>query len=256
MISRIGADPHGHHVISAMQKHGMVTTGIQKNSKYPTGRVHVALEDGQPRFDIEHPSAYDHITYSDLPVTAKTDILLYHGTLALRENESYQTWQTLSRRYPHSIFFDVNLRSPWWSADQLRGELAATHWLKLNDTEWEILFSDVLKTVATEPDAKILFGTYPELEGIFLTHGADGATLILRSGDTLCACPEPVDAIVDTVGAGDAFTAVCLYGLLNDWAPKTYLERAVHFAADICRQQGAIAENPSLYKKHIANWEV
>ncbi|WP_352244370.1 PfkB family carbohydrate kinase [Microtetraspora sp. NBRC 13810] len=41
-----------------------------------------------------------------------------------------------------------------------------------------------------------------------VTRGGDGAVAVL--GEDVIACPAPAVRVVDTVGAGDAFTAACL----------------------------------------------
>jgi fructokinase len=50
------------------------------------------------------------------------------------------------------------------------------------------------------------------------------------------ALAEPV---VDTVGAGDAFAAVFMLGLLQRWDAPTTLRRASEYAAAMCRVRGA-----------------
>lgn len=70
---------------------------------------------------------------------------------------------------------------------------------------------------------------------VVLTDGAGGA-LALGSGQVLRVAPEPVD-VVDTVGAGDAFTA----GLLAGLDDAGLLDRAALEAADDDALRGALA---------------
>ena len=60
--------------------------------------------------------------------------------------------------------------------------------------------------------------------------------------------PESFGKVADTVGAGDAFSAVCLYGLLNGWDIPVILQRAVGFAARICTIDGATTFDRQLYR--------
>jgi fructokinase len=62
--------------------------------------------------------------------------------------------------------------------------------------------------------------------------------------------------ILDTVGAGDAFSAVFMLGLLNGWAMPVTLQRAHHFAGAICGIRGAIPEHNDFYKPFIDEWFV
>ncbi len=79
---------------------------------------------------------------------------------------------------------------------------------------------------------------------ITITLGSRGSVTFER--DRVIPCPAfPVD-VVDTTGAGDAFHAGYLYGLLQKWP----LEEAVRFAsaaaALTCRKVGARAGLPTL----------
>ncbi len=64
----------------------------------------------------------------------------------------------------------------------------------------------------------------------------------------------PVPKIIDTVGAGDAFAAIALIGLMRDWPLAIILERTQAFAARIIAQRGAISRDAGLYLDFIARW--
>ena len=56
-----------------------------------------------------------------------------------------------------------------------------------------------------------------ELDYIAFTRGAEGA--LLKNDHVCCDCPGIKTKIVDTVGAGDSYTAVLAFGILHklDW---------------------------------------
>jgi sucrose-phosphate synthase len=60
--------------------------------------------------------------------------------------------------------------------------------------------------------------------------------------------------LVDTVGAGDAFSAVVCLGLLHEWDHQTTLDRAAAFAADLCGIRGATTTDFGLYERHLGEW--
>ena len=67
----------------------------------------------------------------------------------------------------------------------------------------------------------------------------------------------PVKArVIDTVGAGDSFTAVFILGLTYGWPIALILERALEFAAKICEQRGATSSDRALYDKYLQHWEI
>ena len=110
-ISRVGNDPLGHKIRTAMEKWGMTTVGLQVDSNHPTGTANVHLRNNEPTFEIVEDRAYDYINADALPsVTACS--LLYHGSLVLRNTESRTTLNRLKQTLNSGIFVDVNLRPP------------------------------------------------------------------------------------------------------------------------------------------------
>ena len=60
--------------------------------------------------------------------------------------------------------------------------------------------------------------------------------------------------LVDTVGAGDAFAAICILGLLNHWSMEEMLTRAGIFASAACTIRGAAPETSDFYLPYIESW--
>ena len=73
-------------------------------------------------------------------------------------------------------------------------------------------------------------------------------------GDVIGVTPESSGEVVDTVGAGDAFTAVVLQGLLRRWPRRLTMERAQAFAGRICGQRGATRVDRELYTEILEEW--
>ena len=64
----------------------------------------------------------------------------------------------------------------------------------------------------------------------------------------------PVSRLMDTVGAGDGFSAVLALGIVQGWGLEDMLERAVEFAADLCGIRGATSQDHGLYEEHRRRW--
>jgi len=92
------------------------------------------------------------------------------------------------------------------------------------------------------------------LQGLLLTHGKNGAEVLTAGGAHWSVRPERNVTVVDTVGAGDAMTAVMLLGLLRGWPLGTSLERAQSFASAVVGQRGATARDPSFYALFTDHW--
>ncbi len=245
-ISRIGQDALGEQILDAMQKWGMDISGLQYDPDHSTGTVKVAIRQGQPEYDIVEPVAYDFIE----PVSSElTDLvrqeckILYHGSLALRSSESRKNILQLKAQLGIPVFVDINLRSPHWTAETIEPLLHDITWLKLNHEELDQLSSN--KNIDLISTAH-LFRQHYSLPGLLVTEGEKGAFLVTQDRSESVK-PYPVSNFVDSVGAGDGFTAMFMAGILQDWDYKETLDNASMFASRICELRGAISEERSFY---------
>ena len=255
LISRIGRDERGKRLQQAMRAWDMDVRGVQLDDERPTGLVTVELDQGQPSFTILPLQAYDFIDHT-AALSAVGDerfSLLYHGTLIARNSVSYEVLQALRAATQLPTFVDINLRNPWWSGEIVEATLSGARWGKMNRDELsEIVNDPVLTPETTEDAARELCQRYG-LEFLIITLGADGACVISASTTTCTAAPK-VENLVDTIGAGDAFSAVSLLGLVRQWSLPLIQQRALEFAAAVCRISGAINQDNELYAGHLARW--
>jgi fructokinase len=252
-ISRIGKDELGDRVLASMERWGMDTTGLQQDSDRPTGRVDVKVDAGQPRYEILPDQAYDFIDHRAVSVIREHSDLaqLYHGTLALRNEVSEATLIAIrdERRLP--VFVDVNLRPPWWDLSKVSEILPGTTCIKLNEDELRLL-----ERQSPESDSQTRAAQFKEAHGaevVLVTQGEAGAFAVAREG-TCGTGAHPVDKLVDTVGAGDGFSAVAIAGILKRWPWEKTLDRAATFAAWICGYRGAIREDRGFYEQALEAW--
>lgn len=248
LVSRIGNDSLGRNIRAAMETWGMSTAGLQLDSEHPTGTVEVTFNDGEPSYDIVEGRAWDYISAERLPPNPPS--LLYHGSLALRNEVSAAALSALKQRTPETLFLDVNLRPPWYDAEKLKTLLDGAHWVKLNEDELRILQpgGSALEELAAE------FRRRYDIETLILTRGSEGAELITQTDRTHAVAPEEDIAVVDTVGAGDAFTSVTILGSLRDWPVDTTLERAQAFASAIVSVRGATVQDTAFYRPFKRAW--
>jgi fructokinase len=83
-----------------------------------------------------------------------------------------------------------------------------------------------------------------------VTHGGEGAVAWDAGGHCVARAPAPPLArIVDTVGAGDAFSGMMLAGLTQGEAAEAVLDRAVAFASASCGWRGALPADPAVYAR-------
>jgi len=256
VLSAVGEDPEGREVIDRMISWDLTTTGVQTDPSHSTGKVVASIVDGENRYEIAPGQAWDFIGLEPAreSLRAHPTGLLYHGTLALRSNESWRTLQALRAETDAPSFVDINLREPWSTEEKIDWCLSNASWIKLNEDELGRLVSKTVTSFEQCRDAAVELARSRSIEGLIITRGSQDAILVVDGNEVYVAPTPVVDDLVDTVGAGDAFSAVFCLGLLQGWKHQTTLDRAAAFAADVCRIRGATTTDFALYERHLSDW--
>ena len=148
------------------------------------------------------------------------------------------------------IFIDVNLRQPWWSKTDALQLINDADWVKLNLHELHALQDDTADIKASME----AFLSRHDLEAIIVTCGEEGALALNNTGELFSVSPVNAVDLVDTVGAGDAFSAILLLGLNLGWTLGETMERAQLFASAMTGQRGATVDDLNFYKPFVASW--
>lgn len=250
-ISRVGDDALGRRVRDTMHAWEMDASGLQLDSAHPTGSVDIRIEDGEPSFDIVDGQAYDFIDPAALP-PLPNHALLYHGSLAVRNAGSGQALRQLQQGREMQRLVDVNLRPPWWRRETVMALLQGARWIKLNEAELALLVPKATGLQAQMQQLQAFSGA----ELLIITRGAEGAVVLAAGGEQFSVVPQGHGRVVDTVGAGDAFTSVMTLGLLQGWNVPLMLERAQDFASAITGIRGATRNDPGFYQPFIDDWKL
>jgi fructokinase len=250
-ISRVGRDAVGDSIRQAMVDWGMNVENVQTDADYPSGTVKVTIHQGEPRYDILADQAYDYIDARQLNPGAVYSVL-YHGTLALRNATSAQALHELTARLTGNIFVDVNLRAPWWRKDSVNQWLSKADWVKLNQDE----LMQLAPPHHTMSDAMRSLQALHDLDVLIVTCGSLGARALNRAGEFFEIAPAGQMSVVDTVGAGDAFSAVLLLGMRQGWPLALTMERAQAFASALVGRRGATVQDLGFYRAFICDWQL
>jgi fructokinase len=247
LVSRVGRDALGERILSAMQGFGLDCGALQRDDERPTGTVEVSLVDGEPRFEIVDGRAWDRI---EEPRQLPEASLLYHGSLALRNPGSRTAGESLIDEAAAPVFFDVNLRDPWWDREEVIRRMQSAQAVKLNHDELDLLAGP---EAGIEGQARKLLDR-TGVTTLFLTRGAEGADAFTSAGDHCRTRPAGTVPVVDTVGAGDAFSSVLILGILEDWPLQFMLDRAREFAEAVVGLRGATSTDPAFYSRFRTTW--
>lgn len=259
LISRLGDDALGAEVLNAMKEWDMETSGVQIGAEQPTGRVQVHIGDAGHRFEILPRQAYDFIDPANARAMAAAAApgMIYFGTLSQRHPVSRQALAAVLQNTTAPRFLDINLREPWYDEGTVRFSLQNAHIVKLSDEEFRIL-AGMFKISATSPQdqAGELMRRFT-IDRLIVTCGGEGAWQLDGNGDVSSAAHGNESlSIVDTVGAGDAFSAACILGMTLSWPVTIALERATAFAAAICEIRGAVPEHREFYQPFFKEWRL
>jgi fructokinase len=246
VITRIGQDGLGEKILQLFQKQGLPSNTIQVDDQAPTGTVAVTLSgDGLPTYTIHENVAWDRlaVTPAALEAITKADAICF-GTLAQRSEPSRTTIQTLLAAAPKNALrlLDLNLRQDYYSRELIEQSLRLANVLKLNDAELAILAKLLNLPSSTRAQIEHLAQQY-SLQWVALTRGSDGS-LLYQSG-RWSDCPGAPVTIADTVGAGDAFAAAMVMGLLHKLDLDLINARANEVARYVCSCAGATPPLPA-----------
>jgi fructokinase len=211
---------------------------------HPTGWVSVRLDArGVPDYMIHRAVAWDHVRWSERleQLAGRADAVCF-GTLAQREAETRESIRRFVQRTREDCLrvCDVNLRQAYYDRDVLEWSVRHCSVLKLNDQELPVV-SDLLGIGGDGvPAARAIVKRFG-VSVVAVTRGERGSWLVTEDG----LSEENVEAgveVVDTVGAGDAFTAALVVGMLKERPPADVHRAAGRVASYVCSKRGAMVE--------------
>ena len=250
-MGQVGDDPFGRHLAGVLAAEDVNIEGLTFSSEARTALAFVSnTADGDRSFMFyRHPSADMLMTPDDV----NTDVIdeyaaFHHGSITLvREPAASALRKALAYALANNKFisYDPNLRMPLWgSAEAAKARMIEgldyASLLKISEEELEFLTGG--------DDVTPLWRERMEL--ICVTYGAGGAVVHLRDGSRIEHGGYAVKAM-DTTGAGDAFVAAMLIGILenrDDYRAKLpeILDFANAVGAMTCLQKGAIPSLPTM----------
>jgi fructokinase len=246
LVSAVGHDARGDAALAHLAAAGVDSSAVARLPDHATGVVHVSVNSlGLPSYEIAEGSAWDYVRWTAFVERAAhhADAICF-GTLAQRSPVARATIRraVAATREDAWRLFDVNLRQTFYNADVLTTSLELANAVKLNEEELPVVArlcglgsampADLLRALCDR------FG----LRLAALTRGPGGSLVV--GVDSVWESRAPRTNIVDTVGAGDAFTAALLVGIIAGRPLEEVNERANAVAAYVCSQPGATPAIP------------
>lgn len=242
--SSVGDDDYGRKARNTLKQPNLELEQLQTDGAHPTGTVEVFFSaDKQPRYIIHRNVAWDFIRLTPelLEVARAADAVCY-GTLPQRQEVSRSTIRSfVEATAPECArVCDVNLRMPDCSPEVLQWSMAHATIIKLSDEEMPQVFSMLNEQqlpASLQGAAHTLLKDFPACQLVAMTLGPHGCLLTTRES-TFGHAGFPIK-VVDTVGAGDAFTAGLMHAYLRGASLQQMAEIGNLCGSYVASQPGA-----------------
>lgn len=227
-VGVLGADPAGDLVARTLRAESVDIGGVRRDESAPTGLMLVDMPAALAPTVTYHrrASAGSRLSPADVVPLAATAARIWHLsgiTPALSESAHAATAAAfeVARETSALVSFDVNYRGKLWDRAAAAAALAPL----ARRADIVVASEDELDLVAdgvneAERVARLLDAGVRE---VVVKRGIHGATLFDIGGAV--SCPAHAITQVNSIGAGDAFTAGYLSGVLDDLPVAQRLHR-------------------------------
>lgn len=237
IVSAVGNDERGEKAIKEISKLG-VSTKLVKKVEQPTGIAIVSPLPGDNSYEFSFPCAWDAIEISLKDLPRETD-LMYFGTLSCRSHKSRESLRELLNYVDaQEVFFDVNLRKKFYDRELIQEGVRKATILKVNEFELSVILNICDIKEKNNKDNIIRLSNEYSLKIVIITLGEKGS-IAYSGGEWFQVVPHAKSA-VDTVGAGDSFSAGFLSSYMKTKKILKALEVGTMIADFVVGHEGAI----------------
>jgi sugar/nucleoside kinase (ribokinase family) len=238
VVAKVGADLFGDFVRQELSAAGVDVTGIGLAAGLGTSKTVIVAVSGEDRRFIHTFGANAALCAADLaPALATAPDVLYVGGFlvlpALRQDELAAQLRHARQAGARVVFDVVAPAGRALSLDDVAEVLPEVDYFVPNDDEAAALTGESDPRRQAERLLELGAGT------VIVTLGERG--LLAASRDGTIELPAPRVELVEPSGAGDAFAAGLVYGLLQGWALRRCLEFASAIGASACTRLGCTA---------------
>ncbi len=248
LVTRIGADALGQQAMQELQARGLEVSGVQVDPERATGRVGIALEGGEARYTL-HPGAWQRIACDDesIRLLRKTRAFCF-GTLSQESEVGRASWREALQHVPETAirFCDPNLRGGRIDPNLVLEHMRAATVVKINEHEaavFEKTFgcSDAVSWLLEDMQVALVAKTLGPAGAILESKAerAEHPGVTARAGG-------------DNVGAGDAFGAILVAGVLANAPLANIAEAANRYGSFVASAGGATPVPTAEFRHQIA----
>jgi len=234
LVGKVGDDEYGAWLRSRLARKRVLVDGVSTARRSATSQTVILPVDGEDRRYIHVPGANAELEAADIAaVLPGARVLAIGGYLALPGLDRDGVTDLLAGARARGTATLLDVVVPRGANDPvhaLRPVLPYVDCFLPNEDEARLVTG--LDNPADQAKALLDWGC----ASVVITCGADGA-VYADPGRVIRVRPFPVEA-VDGSGAGDAFTAGIIYGLIEGWPPQERLRFAAALGGSVCRGLG------------------
>ena len=247
-ITKLGKDVFGNYIEDVINREGILSDSISKDSNYSTGfYFKTKVKDGDPEVHyFRKNSAASQITCKDIESTDFSGAKILHITgitAALSESSLDAVYKAIDKARENNmlITFDPNIRVQLWKSKEYMVEV-------LNDiaSKCDVILPGIKEgNILTGKERKEEIADFYLNNGakaVVIKNGPSGAYLKTLEEEKLVPGFK-VKKVVDTVGAGDGFATGVLSGLLDGQSYENALVKGNAIGALMVTSKG---DNSSL----------
>ncbi|HDZ18443.1 hypothetical protein LCGC14_0778790 [marine sediment metagenome] len=227
LITKVGDDFFGRYLIKTLKNERVDISQIKKTKDYKTALAFVGLdEEKNPSFSFYRSPCAD-IMLNEQEIDdnyIKSAKILMCGTVSLADEPARSAiFKAIhyAKKNGLQVACDPNLRDDLWHFKDPREHIFKV----LKETDIFLPSMSELEFITGEKGEKAfesILSLGPSI--IAITHGAEGSTVITK--DEKFFAPSYSVDVVDTTGAGDAYAAGLIAGLLTN----KHLKEVLYFA--------------------------
>lgn len=236
VVGKVGRDLFGDAVEQALQSSGVGTAALRRSSSYGTSKTVILPVIGEDRRYIHTIGANADFTVDDIDfsLAMQARVFALGGYFVLPRLEPRRFVDLLERLRQNGVRTVLDIVVPNSADHPTLDDLKPI--LPLIDVFVPNIEEAAMLTGESEPGRQAELFLRAGCNIAIITRGKDGA-LLMSAGEMLEIPAFPVE-VVDVSGAGDAFVAGFLVGLLEDWSQADSLRFASVIGASACTQLG------------------
>jgi len=219
-IGKLGYnDEFGKKIINDFKEVSLNTSLISYSKEIGTGSAYIALNENGERRIYAHSGAANVLSSNDI----RTEDIIKAQTIflsSLRNLEPFKKAASIAKKYHIPIILNPGMLIIEQGYAKLEELLSIIDILIISKREFQNLFNlseNVLTHQLIKEKAQMFFKR--GIRGLIITLGMEGA-MVLNSEETKLIKSYDIIHVIDTTGAGDAFSAGFIYGFVRNLSYK------------------------------------